>query len=236
MINNPEFDQYADDYDAALAQSLEVTGEDKDYFAKGRLSLISDFLKQEGIKIHSVLDFGCGTGSSTPYFFQCLSVDSVLGVDVSSKSLAVARQIHGSDQVKFAEIDQPANERFDLAFTNGVFHHIPVEMRERAVEYVYKSLRPGGLFAFWENSPWNPGTRFVMSRCPFDKDAQTLSPPSARRLLRSQNFDVLHTFYLFIFPRLLRWLRWLERPLSKIPLGAQYLIICRKPISEVKPE
>jgi hypothetical protein len=25
-----------------------------------------------------------------------------------------------------------------------------------AVDYVYRSLRPGGLFAFWENNPWNP--------------------------------------------------------------------------------
>jgi SAM-dependent methyltransferase len=231
MINNPEFDQYADDYDAALAQSLELTGEDKHYFARGRLNLIADFLKQEHVDIKSVLDFGCGTGSSTPYFFESLQVQSVVGVDVSAKSLDVARRIHGCDQVRFQEIEkyEPSGE-FDLAFTNGVFHHIPLDFRKQAVDYVYRSLRPGGLFTFWENNPWNLGARLVMSRCPFDKDAQTLSPPAARRLLRSRKFEILRTSYLFIFPHSLSWLRSLERPLVSIPLGAQYLIICRKPL------
>jgi SAM-dependent methyltransferase len=231
MINNPEFDQYADDYDAALAQSLELTGEDKHYFARGRLDLIADFLRLGDFDVKSVLDFGCGTGSSTPYFFERLNVESVFGVDVSPKSLDVARRLHGSDRVAFQEIDKyEPNGQFDLAFTNGVFHHVPLELREGAVDYVYRSLRPGGLFSFWENSPWNLGTRLVMSRCPFDKDAQTLSPPAARRLLRTQRFEVLSTLYLFIFPHALRWLRPLERPLISIPLGAQYLIICRKPV------
>jgi SAM-dependent methyltransferase len=51
---------------------------------------------------------------------------------------------------------QPAGQA-DLAFCNGVFHHIPLEERAEAVAYVYRSLRPGGLFAFWENNPVEPG-------------------------------------------------------------------------------
>jgi len=38
------------------------------------------------------------------------------------------------------------------------------------------------------NNPWNPGTRYVMSRCEFDEDAITLSPPQCRKLLRSSGF------------------------------------------------
>jgi len=53
------------------------------------------------------------------------------------------------------------------------------------------ALKPGGLFAFWENNPWNPGTRIVMSRIPFDRDAEIISPPAAKRLLRRAGFSIL---------------------------------------------
>jgi len=117
----------------------------------------------------------------------------------------------------------------DMAFSNGVFHHIQPPERRDALDYISRSLRPGGLFVFWENNPWNPGTRFVMSRIPFDRDAITISPPNARRLLRGAGFEILRTDHLFFFPRALRWLRPLERGLTAVPLGAQYLVLARKP-------
>lgn len=231
MINNPEFDQYADDYDAALAAGLAVTGEDKHYFAHGRMRWLLARLQAAGMHARTVLDFGCGTGSSTPYFFDVLKAESVVGIDVSPKSLAVARNLYGTDgRAQFQTLDEyrPA-ARIDLAFCNGVFHHIPLAERPRAVALVYEAVRPGGLFAFWENNPWNPGTRYVMSRCPFDADAITLSPIAARRLLRASGFEVIRTDFLFIFPRTLGFLRALEPLAARLPLGAQYLVLCRKP-------
>jgi hypothetical protein len=68
-----------------------------------------------------------------------------------------------------------------------------------------------------------------MSRIPFDRDAITLSAPAARRLLTDGGFEVVHVRFLFIFPKLLRALRRLEPPLSALPLGAQYQVLCRKP-------
>src|SRR5262249_15261920 len=117
------------------------------------------------------------------------------------------------------------------AFCNGVFHHIPPTQRRSSVDYLIRCLRPGGLFALWENNPWNPGTRLVMSRVPFDKDAITLTPPETRRLLRAAGVEVLHTDFLFIFPRVLKWLRWIEPIVSRLPFGAQYMVLARKPIS-----
>jgi SAM-dependent methyltransferase len=116
-----------------------------------------------------------------------------------------------------------------LVYCNGVFHHIPPTERAQAVNYIWRSLRPGGLFALWENNPWNPGTRYVMSRIPFDRDAITLSPPEAGSLLRRGGFHVLRTDSLFLFPKLLKCLRWIEPFLSRMPLGGQYQVLCRKP-------
>jgi hypothetical protein len=84
------------------------------------------------------------------------------------------------------------------------------------------------VFAVFENNPWNPGTRLVMRRIPFDRDAETLSPPAGRRLLRSAGFEVLRTDFVFFFPRALHILRPLERRLARLPLGAQYLVLARK--------
>lgn len=226
----PEFDEYAGAYDRALAEGLSVSGEDKTYFAQGRVAWLEKRLRPLSARPRAVLDFGCGTGSGVPFLLELPGVESVLGVDVSAKSLEVARKNTSPSRARFRTLaeHQPAGE-FDLAFCNGVFHHIPLAQRAGAVAHVWRSLRPGGLFAFWENNPWNPGTRYVMSRIPFDRDAITLSAPNARALLRAGGFEIVRTDFLFIFPRALGWFRSLEPLAARLPLGAQYQVLARKP-------
>jgi SAM-dependent methyltransferase len=215
MTHETLFDEYSEDYDTALAHGLAVTGQNKEFFARGRVSWLADCLKKLHFQPKSVIDFGCGIGTATPYFLELIPVDSVLGVDVSLKCIEVARKTWSSSQACFTLLDnyQPRAE-FDLAFCNGTFH---------------RALRPGGVFALWENNPWNPGTRYVMSRLPFDRDAVTLTAPEARRMLRAGGFEIVSTHYQFIFPRVLGWLSGIEPLLSALPLGAQYQILCRKP-------
>jgi SAM-dependent methyltransferase len=223
------FDEYADEYDSALAEGISVSGEDKNYFARGRIAWLARCLEQLQERPKCFLDYGCGTGSASPFIFEMLGVKSLIGVDASLKSLEKANSAHGSDRTQFLSFDQyQPREEVDIAFCNGVFHHIAPSERSAVVDYIYRSLRPGGVFAFWENNPWNPGTRYVMSRIPFDRDAITLTPPEARRMLRRGGFDVSRTDFLFIFPRMLRWLRSLEPLASPLPFGAQYEILCRK--------
>ena len=230
MINNPEFDRYAEDYDAALAQGLAATGEDKNYFARGRLRWLRAELERRAFSARAVLDFGCGTGSAAPHIAEELAPETLVGVDVSGKSLDVARREHAATGARFHLLTEYEPEgEFDLAYTNGVFHHIAESERAGAFGYVFKSLRPGGLFAFFENNPWNPGTRYTMRRNPFDEDAVMLSPPEARRLLKASGFEVLRTETLFYFPRALGFLRPLEPALARLPLGGQYLVLCRRP-------
>jgi SAM-dependent methyltransferase len=226
----PEFDQYAKSYDAALAEGLSVSGEDKTYFAQGRAAWLAKCLRDFPPPIRSVLDFGCGTGSSTPFLLEHLQPSLLVGVDVSAQSIAEARRSQSAARASFHLVeDYQPGAAIDLAFCNGVFHHISPAKRAAAVSYVFRSLRRAGRFAFWENNPWNPGTRWVMSRIPFDRDAVTLVPPESRRLLRSGGFEILRTDFLFIFPRALRWFRRWEPSLAQWPIGAQYQVLCRKP-------
>jgi SAM-dependent methyltransferase len=221
------FDGCADRYEEELARGLSVTGESMAYYARERLDWVRRFVERDGVDVKRVLDFGCGVGHATPYIFDRLGAAEVTGVDVSARSLERARERYGSPRTHFVPPDE-ARGPFDLAFTNGVFHHIPPAQRDAAVRFVYTALAPGGIFAFWENNPWNPGTRYIMSRVSFDKDAITITPPEARAMLTAGGFQVIETSSRFFFPRMLAGLRGLEPALSRLPLGGQYLVWCRR--------
>ena len=228
----PEFDEYASEYDAALAKGLSVSGESKDFFAQGRISHLAGCLKELQFRPGSIMDFGCGTGTNTPFLLKLDAVTSLLGVDTSESSLNIARRVIPDKRAAFSVLDQYRPDgRFDLVFTNGVFHHISPAERAGAIDYIFRALRPGGLLAFWENNPWNPGTRYVMSRIPFDRDAITISAGEAQSMIRSGGLDVLRTDFHFIFPKVLGFLRNIEPFLSGFPFGAQYQLLCRKPVA-----
>ncbi len=236
MKSNPKtssataFDAIADRYDAELQRGLAVSGEGKEYFTENRVNWVAEQLARLGARPRRIMDFGCGTGSATKYLMTLPDAESLVGIDVSEASLDVARHMFGSSRTSFQSVasHRPAGD-VDLAFCNGVFHHVPIADRTSSVDHVFRSLRPGGLFAFWENNPLNPGARIVMRRCSFDRDAQTLTAGAAKRLLQAGGFEILGTNFLFIFPRILRFLRWSEPLVSSWPLGAQYLVLCQRP-------
>lgn len=225
-----EFDQYAADYETTLNQGLKLTGESSAYFARGRIRWLKQRLQQCDFQARMALDFGSGTGGSLPFLFELLGLDSAVAVDTSSASLAQARQRCPELKVQYQVLSafQPQGEQ-DLAFCNGVFHHIPPTERDRALTLIYQAIRPGGFFAFWENNPWNPMTRFMMQRVPFDRDAILVWPRTAKQLLRQAGFIVGSVDFLFIFPNRLAALRWMEPWFIRLPLGGQYLVLARKP-------
>jgi trans-aconitate methyltransferase len=226
-----KFDEFADSYTDECNRALSVTGESSEYFAAGRTSWVEQSLRRIGEKRpRRILDFGCGMGSSSPLFDKFFEVESYVGVDVSEPSLSHARKTFGTSKRAFLSIRdyKPAGD-IDLAYCNGVFHHIPPSERRNSLKCVVDALRSGGLFAFWDNNPWNPGTRFVMANCAFDGDAETISSRAASGLLREAGFQVLSTDFLFIFPKAFSFLRPLEARISRFPIGAQYLVLGRKP-------
>lgn len=224
-----EFDAYANDYDAALNRGLKFTGETKEYFARTRVRWLRDRLTICGAKPRNCLDFGCGTGTSAKLLVGALGLDSYTGYDPSSESVAEAQQDHSEGPFTFThDTRQLQPESFDMAFCNGVFHHIPVADRAAACELIFRSLKPDGWFVFWENNKWNPIVHLLMSRVPFDRDAIMLFPSEADALMREAGFQPVLRDYLFVFPASLKFLRPIEPFVCKAPFGGQYMIMARK--------
>ncbi len=229
MNGASEFDRFADTYDAEINQALSVTGETKDYFARERVKWLKKRLREIGENPRSAIDYGCGIGDTSALLLEHLGLNHVLGLDVSERSVELAEQRHGSSRCSFGSFAGFAPEgSVDLVYCNGVFHHIPPGDRASALSLIHHSLRPGGIFALWENNPWNPGTRYVMSKCEFDRDAVTLTPPQAARMVHDHGFEVVVRDFLFFYPRSLKFLRFSEGWMAGLPLGAQYLVLCRK--------
>jgi len=223
------FDQYAAAYEQALSNALAPSGESREYFAEGRVAWLKHCLSERKQLADSLLDFGCGDGATTPLLLQALNAKSAVGVDVSTKSLEIARKRHASERVRYESLGEfQSSGQMDLAYCNGVFHHILPAQRAAALAMVHRALREEGFFSFWENNPWSLATRYVMSRCAFDRDAILVTPPAARALLRDGGFEILRTDFRFIFPRMLRAFRRIEDFVYRAPLGTQYQILCRK--------
>jgi len=228
------FDRGAE-YDALLERGLRLTGEGKEYFMRGRLRLLDELLPLD-FAPRQILDFGCGIGDTTAALAARFPEAAVTGVDTATRAVEYARERHGGERVRFralSELDRRG--AYDLCYVNGVFHHIPPGQRSEALAMVRDALGPDALFALFENNPWNPGTRLVMARIPFDRDAQTIDPRAAVVLLRRNGFAPLgRPRHLFFFPAPLAALRGMERYLRGLPLGGQYLVVAR-PVRAAAP-
>jgi SAM-dependent methyltransferase len=223
-----EFDEFASKYEKTMERSCALAGESPDFYALKRMEWCRRRL-DSFLPFESALDFGCGVGGSIRYFFEILGCNSVIGIDPSMESLQVAKESHSGRNVRLSKPDDFIPSRsISLAFCNGVFHHIPPSDRLQALRYVRDALSENGIFAFWENNPWNPVVVHSMSLNEFDHDANKLSPPHSVRLLKRAGFRIEFIDYCFFFPHFAKGLRVLEPLLKWVPLGAQYLVVARK--------
>ena len=145
MRQTAAFDGFASTYDAALNRGISLSGESKEYFVRRRIAWLSSRLERQASRPRHVLDYGCGTGASARDLLEHLAAASVTGVDVSSESIAVARSQSAASNVRFSTVDewQPAGEH-DLAYCNGVFHHIEPASRAGALACIRRALSVDG--------------------------------------------------------------------------------------------
>ncbi len=162
--------------------------------------------------IDSAIDVCCGTGAGLqhlrPYVKQRLT-----GIDLSRGMLDVAEQnlsgCPGPAKVEFVQADAlslPFENEFDLAICFGAHGHILPRDERLFAAQIYKSLKPGGRFAFvtthlppltspvrWLAQGFNAAmcVRNLLIRPPFVMYYLTFLLPQAAQICEDEGFAVV---------------------------------------------
>ncbi len=221
MTNKPEFDQYAETYDRLMSETIPDGLNEDGYFAEYKIALMAKRLGQN--RPQRILDFGCGAGRSLPYLAEYFPDAELCGYDVSPASLKIAAERVPQAKL-FSDWNGLGDTRFDVIIAANVFHHIPPEQRQPALSQCQQALAENGQMFLFEHNPYNPATRWVFERCPFDADAEMFNLNTALNLAKHAGFSATQQGYTLFFPRPLAFLRGLEPLLKHVPLGAQYYV------------
>src|SRR2546428_11623356 len=89
-----EFDDYARTYDSALNLGLSLSGESKEYFAHQRVRWLAARLSDLGVQPSHVLDYGGGTGGTSPELLEQLHARLIIGVHALRERLHDGRRMH----------------------------------------------------------------------------------------------------------------------------------------------
>ncbi|MBW2367597.1 MAG: class I SAM-dependent methyltransferase [Deltaproteobacteria bacterium] len=98
-----------------------------------------------------ILDLGCGTGVLTRMIADRLNADAggkAIGIDAAAKMIRVARKkragINCIFQVMAAESLSYEDASFDAVVSSLFFHHVQLDLKEKALSEAFRVLRPGG--------------------------------------------------------------------------------------------
>ncbi len=257
-----EFDTFAKEYEQIHQKTISISGEESFYFTELKINLLADYFKKHNSTPKSILDYGCGTGRAYYPIQKKFPQIQYYGVDPSQQSINVAIEATKSVAKEFSyhvtnntqnnnhshsnlnKTTSPpvytvlqSNQSLpltDCCMCAVVAHHIPPANHNETFQKIFDSLTPGGYLFLFEHNPHNPLTRKVVRDCPFDKDAILLKPSYAKKMLASCGFQIEKLQYYFFFPKSLSLLRPTEKMLSKVPFGAQYFIVAKKPLTHTK--
>ena len=220
-----EFDRYTAIYSQTVNDSLIVPGLDVDYFTRVKASMLVEYVGSNLAPASSrdTIDVGCGVGNY--HTLLAGKFKSLTGVDVSAESIEKAKaghpdvnyQSYGGDRLPFADAS------FDVAYAICVVHHVPVPAWPVFFAEMNRVLRPGGHAMIFEHNPYNPLTRRVVDRCPFDADAVLLKPGKTKELLTGAGFANVQARSILSIPSFGPLSRKLDLALGILPFGAQYL-------------
>ncbi|WP_169725318.1 methyltransferase [Fundidesulfovibrio putealis] len=219
-MSRPEFDEFAANYDEIRKQSLGYLGKDLDYYARAKSRLVRRMM---GDSVGSILEFGCGIGSTVAQLRLTFPRAIVAGCDLSLESLSIART-HNPDVHFFSLSEEPPIKGgFDAVVVPNVFHHVAPGERNQVLDTIYEMVSPGGSIIVFEHNPYNPLVRRVVKNCPLDRNAVLLPLAESLALVR-RRFTLSAHGYTTFFPPVLSCLAILEPLLGWVPLGGQYYV------------
>ena len=95
-----------------------------------------------------VLDLGCGTGALSAEMASDMAAGTMIGLDAAPAMVSVAQRKQGSERCRFEvglveDLSFDA-ETFDVVVSSMTFHHLPLDLKERALAEAWRVLKPGG--------------------------------------------------------------------------------------------
>jgi SAM-dependent methyltransferase len=222
-----QFDAYERSYGAAVQSSIDFSGLKHDFFLAAKADLLMAKVATHfgASATPALLDVGCGVGALHSYLRPIFG--NISGVDVSAACIETARACNptvGYDSYDGKRLPF-ADNVFDMVLTVCVMHHVPPAQWSVFMAEMARVTRTGGLVAVIEHNPWNPLTRLAVARCEFDADAVLLSSGQTQRLMREANLKSVASDFFLLLPTANRVARSLERKLSGLAAGAQYLTL-----------
>jgi len=223
-----DFDDFVSDYETIINRHAAFAGGSFEHFIGVRLSLVAELTRDQlpPDAPLQIVDFGCGIGATEQQLAGRYPRAMITGLDISTGSIAAARR-RALPNVVFQTIapDGPmplADNSVDLLYSNGTFHHIAAGEHLRILGDMHRCLKPGGHVFIFENNPLNPVMRFAMKRNPFDADARLIFPRRMKKNLRAAGLTVMAQGFYCFYLKPFTFMRWSEKYLRWLPLGAQY--------------
>ena len=231
-----EFDRHAAAYDGGLDNPVKrMMGDSADQFIAVKTRWL--LRREPGLRDGSLamLDYGCGAGDLMRVLALSGARADFTGCDVSTGMLAevgkrwpAALGTAPRTAPQDGALTPFPDASFDVVTISAVLHHVPVAERAAVYRELARVLKPGGRVYVFEHNPRNPLVRYVIARTPIDENAILLDAREVRHgLLDAARYE-LDTDYLMFMPPGLAFLAPVDRLLTWLPLGAQYVVAARK--------
>ncbi len=225
-------------------------GRFENIFYKALHNAHEDFLKDLEIssKNSTVLDYGCGVGSSIEKTLK-FNPKKIVGIDISEVSIRKAQSLVDSLSANNVELKVDnceetgfQDKEFDLVYGTGILHHLQIE---KCIREISRILKPRGKLLFIEPLGTNPlinlyriltpKSRSIDEHPLLEKDFNLLKKGFSKIRIKYYGFFTLIFFPFYRTPKtstIFRLLKTVDQFLFKIKLFRYFawssLIIAQK--------